>query len=183
MKPKTIEETKALNLVKLRGYKLKKREEEDDGIISLLARIPKERKHVLIWCITNKKVVGVAYIRKLEKALEASEVEKGLVVANCRYTSAAKRDSKKYGIELIPKVFPSFNLFKHKLVPKHEILPPEEAKGLLEKYRVKPYQLPHILTSDPAVIAIGAKSRDILKITRKSQTAGKYVSYRYVIPS
>jgi len=93
LKPKTIEETKALNLVKLRGYKLKKREEED-GIISLLARIPKERKHVLIWCITNKKVVGVAYVRKLEKALEASEVEKGLIVANCRYTHAAKRNSK-----------------------------------------------------------------------------------------
>ncbi len=181
MKPKTIEETKALNLVKLRGYKLKRREEED-GIISLLARIPKERKHVLIWCIINKKVVGVAYVRKLEKVLEASGVEKGLIVANCRYTHAAKRDSKKYGIELIPKRFPSFNLFKHKLVPKHEILPPEEAKGLLEKYRVKPHQLPHIITSDPAVIAIGAKTGDILKITRKSQTAGKYVSYRYVIP-
>ena len=181
MKTKTIEETKALNLMKLRGYKLKRREEEDD-IISLLARIPKERKHVLIWCITNKKVVGVTYVRKLQKTLEVAKAEKGLIVANCRYTHAAKRNSKKYGIELIPKMFPSFNLFKHKLVPKHEILPPGEAKELLEKYRVKSYQLPHILASDPAVIAIGAKIGDTLKITRKSPTAGKYVSYRYVIP-
>ena len=181
MKPKTIEETKALNLLKLRGYKLKRREEED-GIISLLARIPKERKHVLIWCITNKKVVGVTYVRKLQKTLEVAKVEKGLIVANCRYTHAAKRNSKKYEIELIPKMFPSFNLFKHKLVPKHEILPHEEAKELLEKYRVKSYQLPHIMASDPAVIAIGAKIGDTLKITRKSPTAGKYVSYRYVIP-
>jgi len=181
LKPKTIEETKALNLVKLRGYKLKKREEED-GIISLLARIAKERKHVLIWCITNKKVVGVVYVRKLEKALEVAKFEKGIIVAHCRYTHAAKRNSKKYGIELIPKTFPSFNLFKHKLVPKHEILPPEEAKELLDKYRVKPYQLPHILASDPAVVAIGANTGDTLKITRKSPTAGKYVSYRYVIP-
>ncbi|MDH5391508.1 MAG: DNA-directed RNA polymerase subunit H, partial [Candidatus Bathyarchaeota archaeon] len=42
----------------------------------------------------------------------------------------------------MPRNFPSFNIFKHKLVPKHEILPPEEAKELLEKYRVKLYQLP-----------------------------------------
>ncbi|MGD8544485.1 MAG: DNA-directed RNA polymerase subunit H [Candidatus Bathyarchaeota archaeon] len=82
----------------------------------------------------------------------------------------------------MPTKFPSFNIFKHELVPKHEILPPEEAKRLLKKYRVKPYQLPHIKASDTAAIAIGAKSGDILKITRKSRTAGKYVSYRYVIP-
>lgn len=182
MRTKTIEETKALNLVKLRGYRLRKREEKDD-VISLLARIPKERKHVLIWCITNKRVVGVAYVNRLEKAMKVAEIEKGLIVANCRYTHAAKRNSRKYGIELIPKTFPSFNLFKHKLVPKHEILPPEEAKELLEKYRVKPYQLPRIKASDTAVIAIGAKTGDILKITRKSLTAGKYVSYRYVVPS
>ncbi|UCH71290.1 MAG: DNA-directed RNA polymerase subunit H [Candidatus Bathyarchaeota archaeon] len=105
-----------------------------------------------------------------------------MIVANTRYTFAAKRKSKKYGIELIPRVFPSFNIFEHELVPKHEILSPEEAKELLEKYRVQPYQMPRIKSSDVAVIAIGAKTGDILKITRKSLTAGKYISYRYVAP-
>ena len=124
--------------------------------------------------------MGVAYVNRLEKAMKAAGVEKGIIVANCRYSFAAKRNSKKYGIELIPRSFPSFNIFKHELVPKHEILPPEEAKELLEKYRVKPYQLPHIKASDTAVIAIGAKTGDILKITRNSLTAGKCVSYRYV---
>jgi DNA-directed RNA polymerase subunit H (RpoH/RPB5) len=112
--------------------------------------------------------------------MKAAGTEKAIIVANCRYTYAAKRNSKKYDIELIPKTFPSFNIFKHELVPKHEILPPEEAKELLENYRVKPHQLPHIKSSDIMAIAIGAKSGDILKITRNSVTAGKYVSYRYV---
>ncbi len=180
MKTETIEERKAQILLKLRRYKLMKREEKEN-IISLLARVPKEKKHILIWCIVAR-VVGVAYVNKMEKAMKAASVEKGMIVANTRYTYAAKRNSKKYGIELIPKRFPSFNIFKHELVPKHEILSPEEAKELLEKYRVKPYQLPHIRASDTAAIAIGAKPSDILKITRKSLTAGEYVSYRYVTP-
>ena len=180
MKTETIEERKAQNLLKLRRYKLIKREEKED-VISLLARIPKERKHVLIWCIIGKRVVGVAYVKKLEKAMKAAGAEKGIIVANCRYTFAAKRNSRKYGIELIPRIFPSFNIFKHELVPKHEIVQPENAREVLEKYRVQGHKMPWIKASDTAVIAIGASPGDILKITRESHTAGKYVSYRYVV--
>lgn len=182
MKTGTIEERKAQNLLKLRGYRLIKREEQED-IISFTAKVPREKKYILIWCILGKKVVGVAYVNKLEKAMKAAGAEKAIIVANCRYTFAAKRNSIKYGIELIPKTFPSFNIFKHKLVPKHEILPPEETKELLEKYRVKLYQLPIIKASDIVAIAIGAKPGDVLKIIRNSATAGKYISYRYVTPS
>ncbi|MDH5419505.1 MAG: DNA-directed RNA polymerase subunit H [Candidatus Bathyarchaeota archaeon] len=82
----------------------------------------------------------------------------------------------------MPENFPSFDIFKHKLVPKHQILPPEEAKELLKKYRVKLYQLPVIKASDIVAIAVGAKPGDVLKITRNSATAGKYISYRYVTP-
>jgi DNA-directed RNA polymerase subunit H len=181
LKTGTIEERKAQNLLKLRGYRLIKREEQED-IISFRAKIPREKKYIIIWCIVGKRVVGVAYVNKLEKAMKAAGAERGIIVANCRYTFAAKRNSVKYGIELIPRTFPSFNIFKHKLVPKHEILPPEEAKKLLEKYRVKLYQLPVIKASDIIAIAIGAKPGDVLKITRNSVTAGKYSSYRYVTP-
>jgi len=181
LKTETIEERKAQNLMKFRRYKLIKREEQEN-IISLLAKVPRERKYILIWCVLTR-VVGVAYVRKMEKAMKAAGVENGMIIANTKYTPAAKKWSKKYGIEVIPTIFPSFNIFKHKLVPKHEILSPEKAKELLEKYRAKPYQLPHIKPSDVAAIAIGAKTGDILKITRKSLTAGKYVAYRYVTPS
>ena len=181
MRKITIEEMKTQNLLKLRGYRLIKREEQED-IIRFTAKVLREKIYILIWCILGKKVVGVAYVSKLEKAMKAAGVEKAIIVANCRYTFAAKRDSRKHGIELIPKSFPSFNIFKHKLVPKHEILPPEEAKELLDKYRVNLYQLPVIKASDIVAIAVGAKLGDVLKITRDSATAGKYISYRYVTP-
>lgn len=180
METETIAERKAQNLLKLRRYKLVKREEKGN-IISLLARVSGKKKHVLIWCIQDR-VVGVAYANKMEKAMKAAGAEKGIMVANAKYTFAAKKKSKIYEIELIPKRFPPFNVFKHELVPKHEILSPEELKELLEKYRVQPYQFPRIRASDTAAIAIGAKPGDVVKITRKSVTAGKSVSYRYVIP-
>ena len=70
---------------------------------------------------------------------------------------------------------------EHFLVPKHRILPPEEAKQVLEKYRIQPHQLPAILASDPVVKAIGAKPGDIIEIIRDSPTAGKAVYYRLVV--
>jgi DNA-directed RNA polymerase subunit H len=158
--------------MKLRGYKLMKREEQEDTI-KFIVKLRKGKRAIIL-CMPSRKVVGVALVRNLKKLMGQIEVEKGVIVANVRYTWAAKREAKKYGIELIPKVFPSFNIFKHKLVPKHEILPPEKAKDLLEKYHIEPDQLPRIKVSDVAVIAVGAKPGDIIKVARKSPTAGKH---------
>jgi len=166
--------------MRLRGYKLIKREEQK-GIISFTARMPREKKKVIIWCIFAQGTVGVRYVNQLKKAMDAAEVERGMIIAGERYSYAAKVNSKKKGIELIPRIFPAFNIFEQTLVPKHEILTQEEKEEILAKYRVKPHQLPWIRASDPASEAIGAKPGDIVRIIRDSPTAGKYVSYRYVI--
>ena len=71
--------------------------------------------------------------------------------------------------------------YKHELVPKHVLLSQTEADEVLKKYRIKPYQLPHIKLSDPPVREIKAKLGDIVRIVRKSQTAGEAVAYRYVV--
>lgn len=75
----------------------------------------------------------------------------------------------------------SFNVFEHQLVPKHRLLPKEEAEKILAQYRVKPYQLPRLFDTDPAAKALGAKSGDILEIVRASPTAGKILYYRHVV--
>ncbi|MDH5754703.1 MAG: DNA-directed RNA polymerase subunit H, partial [Candidatus Bathyarchaeota archaeon] len=77
-------------------------------------------------------------------------------------------------------MFPAFNIFEHELVPKHEILTSKEREQLLTQYKVQPYQLPQIKASDPAVKIIGAKPGDILRVIRKSSTAGEHIAYRYV---
>ena len=73
------------------------------------------------------------------------------------------------------------NILNHTLVPKHELLTQKEMDDLLKKYHAKPYQLPYIKLSDPAVITVGAKLGDIIKIIRESPTAGKTLTYRYVV--
>lgn len=75
----------------------------------------------------------------------------------------------------------SFNIFDHELVPEHILLSKEEAQKLLNTYRVKPFQLPKIKDTDPAVKALNAKPGDIIKIIRKSPTAGVAEYYRYVV--
>ena len=175
----TLEEGKTKILIKLRGYKLSKREELKNAI-SFTVKL-KDKTKAFIWAIPTEGAVGVAYINQLKKAMEEADIERGIIVTSGRYTQAAKVNAKKKGIELIPRIFPSFNIFDHEFVPKHEILTAEEREKLVAEYKVQPYQLPRIKASDPALTAIGARSGDIVRVIRKSPTAGKYVAYRYVV--
>ena len=176
----TLEERKAQVLINLRGYKLVKRQERKEAI-TFLVTAPKEKRNILLWCVPTQGTVGVQHINQLNKVMKEEKVERGMIVTSGRYTQAAKVSAAKKKIELIPRIFPSFNLFNHKLVPKHEILSSEEREKLLSEYRVQPYQLPRIHASDPAVKAIGARPGAIVRIIRDSPTAGKYAAYRYVV--
>jgi DNA-directed RNA polymerase I, II, and III subunit RPABC1 len=72
------------------------------------------------------------------------------------------------------------NITEHELVPKHEPLSEKEKAEVLSRYSVKETQLPRILRTDPVAKYLGVKPGQILKITRKSDTAGTYVTYRLV---
>lgn len=180
VKGESLEERKAKVLIKLRGYKLIRKEKHKDAI-SYVVEIPKEKQKALIWCIPDESTVGITSINRLQKVMTEANMERGIIVTSGRYTHAVKQSAKKKEIELLPRTFPVFDLFEHKLVPKHEILTQKEVEQLLAEYMVQPYQLPQIKASDPAVKAIGAKPGDILRIIRKSPTAGEHSAYRYVV--
>ena len=69
----------------------------------------------------------------------------------------------------------------HIYQPKHEILPRKEAEEILKKYNTKTSQLPYIMISDKAIEDLDVRPGDIIKITRKSPTAGESVYYRFVV--
>lgn len=69
----------------------------------------------------------------------------------------------------------------HIFQPKHEILPKEEAEKILKKFNVKTNQLPYIISNDKGLEDLDVRPGDIIKITRKSPTAGESVYYRYVV--
>lgn len=76
------------------------------------------------------------------------------------------------------------NPMDHILVPKHEIVPTEEHKSIMDKFNmVSKSKFPLIrFHIDPIVRIIGGVPGDIIKITRPSPTSGEYMFYRVVSP-
>ncbi|MBI1974086.1 DNA-directed RNA polymerase subunit H [Candidatus Micrarchaeota archaeon] len=72
-------------------------------------------------------------------------------------------------------------ILSHSLVPRHEVLAKEDADEVLKKYGITRDMLPKIYESDAVVKVIDAKKGDMLKITRRSPTAGESVYYRLVV--
>jgi len=180
IKGETVEERKAEVLIKLRKYKRIKKEKHE-GVLAYIIRIPGEKEKAIVWCILNEATVGINAMNTLYKVMKEKEINRAIVITEGRYTHAVKQGAKKKNVELLPKSFPVFDIFEHALVPMHEILGEKEKEQLLAQYKVQPYHMPQIKATDPAVKAIGAKPGDILKIIRKSATAGEHVAYRYVV--
>ena len=66
------------------------------------------------------------------------------------------------------------------LVPTHEIMTEDEIADEFSDVEYDFKDLPRIRSKDPVVKAIDAKPGDVLRITRESQTAGVFVTYRIV---
>lgn len=75
----------------------------------------------------------------------------------------------------------TFRVAEHLYVPKHEILSPDEAREVVKRYNARPEQFPYILSTDPVVTELKARPGDLIRITRKSETAGEFVYYRLVV--
>ncbi|MDD4483013.1 MAG: DNA-directed RNA polymerase subunit H [Methanoregula sp.] len=72
-------------------------------------------------------------------------------------------------------------MLTHVMVPDHQLMSEEEVSALLSRYHITTDQLPKIYHDDPAVKAIDAKVDDVIRIIRKSHTAGRAEAYRLVI--
>ena len=69
------------------------------------------------------------------------------------------------------------------MIPKHELLTKEEVTQVLARQDATPAQLPYILNTDPIAKEVGARPGDLVRITRRSETAGSSTYYRYVVES
>ena len=79
-----------------------------------------------------------------------------------------------------------FEVMNHILVPEHRLLSPKEAEDVLKKYSISIEELPKIRRSDACVrsleLRVGEIPRgSIVKIVRRSETAGISYAYRLVI--
>jgi DNA-directed RNA polymerase subunit H len=76
------------------------------------------------------------------------------------------------------------NPLTHVLVPKHEIVPEDQHKQLMESmYITSKSKFPEIkFHLDPIARCIGAIPGDIVKITRASASSGESIIYRVCVP-
>lgn len=76
---------------------------------------------------------------------------------------------------------PTFKVSTHFLIPKHELLTREEAEQVKARCNATSSQFPYIQSTDSIAKEVGAKPGDFVRITRKSETAGTSIYYRYVV--
>ncbi|KAH8100906.1 DNA-directed RNA polymerase RPB5 subunit [Cristinia sonorae] len=131
---------------------------------------------------SDEKSVGVKTMRKLLGILEEKSINRGIIVFPGNMTPSARKVivamASTYKLEEFSESDLLVNITHHTLVPKHEVLTPEQKKILLEKYRLKETQLPRIQLADPVARYYGLRRGMVVKITRPSETSGRYASYR-----
>lgn len=108
-----------------------------------------------------------------------------IIVYKHNITTFAKQfissDVKHLMVQLFSEKELSFNITKHKFVPKHTILSTNEKKDILRKYNTSVKHFPSILHSDPVCRYYGCMPGTMLKIERHSETCGVYTLYRVVV--
>ncbi|KAJ5161734.1 hypothetical protein N7492_007126 [Penicillium capsulatum] len=128
--------------------------------------------------------IGAKQVRAFNHLVDENNFHTGIFITQTPISSAAIRM-----LNSMPgRICENFqeqdllvNITRHELVPKHVLLSPEEKLRLLQRYRLKESQLPRIQIADPVARYLGLRRGQVVKIIRKSETAGRYASYRWVI--
>lgn len=150
------------------------------------AKTPSPKPEIgTVWVEFNgDESVGIKALRAFAHHVTEHNFYTGIFISAVGVTTS--------GLRIIPTVLPSVievfhendlltNITRHELVPRHVLLSREEKNALLERYRVRETQLPRIQVNDPVARYLGLRRGQVVKIVRKSETAGRYASYRWAI--
>lgn len=156
----------------------KEEEEKKEEVVVLLAH----------FCGDASKV-NTARVREYVRLARDMGVSSLLLIVSGRINPAARKalavasreDGGRLGCEFWMEDELLFNVTKHELVPRHELLSKEETRHVLESYGLQLSMLPRILTTDPVARYYGMVRGQVVCITRRSETAGVYTIYRQVV--
>lgn len=161
-----------LELLQQRGFEII--DQTEDRILG----VKKGGKQICAF-ISNTPKFNVEKMQEYISMMKKLDLTHSIIVYKDNATPVAKKvieDSDDMTIELFQEDELQYNLTKHYLVPKHELVfekGTKKCKEFKEKYSDK---FPILLKSDPVCRFYGYNKGDIIKITRK----GGNIMYRIV---
>ena len=117
-------------------------EKSDDASDQLFVFFPTDEK------------VGVKPLKTYCTRMKDENVLRAIIVVRGNLTPFARQAVKEmavhgYRMEYFRDAELLVDITEHRLVPEHSVLTPQEKQELLERYRLKPSQLPRIQMTDP----------------------------------
>jgi DNA-directed RNA polymerases I, II, and III subunit RPABC1 len=168
-------------LLRDRGY----HEIESSNETIIIARNEHSRR-MLVYFVSCARV-SVKKIKTIKDIIEDDEYGFFCLMIICKgsITSFAKQfittDVNNLYVQVFSEKELSFNITKHMLVPKHELMSSDEKAHIKTIYKTKLKHFPNLLSTDPVSKYYGYLPGDLVRVTRKSPTAGMYTSYRVVV--
>ena len=138
---------------------------------------------VAVMFVEDEKVSSTTF-KSVIQSMRANNVLHAILIVKGSLTSTVRSimdalDT--YRLEVFREQDLVINITEHDLVPRHEVLSKEAKRNLLDRYKVKDSQLPRIQYRDPVALYYGLQRGDVVRIIRRSETAGRYVTYRVCV--
>eukprot|EP00892_Ulva_mutabilis_P011933 jgi/Ulvmu1/9111/UM005_0206.1 len=155
-----------------------------DSLTIVAARQGDSQDQIIIFFVSEEKL-GVTKLQEYIERMKEDGIYRGILILQKKLSGPASTER-----NLVKNIFRIedfleselvINITKHCMVPKHKLLTPDEKDTLLKRYKVKETQLPRIQLSDPVAKYLGMERGEVVRIVRPSETAGRYVTYRYCI--
>ncbi|CAM9239698.1 unnamed protein product [Ectocarpus sp. 12 AP-2014] len=153
----------------------------------LVEKVDDPMDQIFVFFPDDEKV-GVKPIRSYSEKMLEEEVKRAIIVIKGGITPFARSAiqelcaQREVQVEDFKDAELMLDITEHTLVPEHQVLSSEQKAELLKRYKLKDTQLPRIQSTDPVARFFGMQQKgQVCKITRPSETAGRYVTYRLCI--
>ncbi|TKR94596.1 hypothetical protein L596_008861 [Steinernema carpocapsae] len=137
-------------------------------------------------CFPEEPKIGIKSLKAIFLMMKEQSCTRAIIVLQQGMTPAAKTaldeiKANDFRIEYFIENELLINITEHELVPEHVVMSASEKKELLQRYKLKESQLPRIQAGDPVARYYGLQRGQVVKIIRPSKTAGRYITYRFVV--
>lgn len=130
---------------------------------------------------TNDESIGIKSIITIAERMTANKIQHSILVYPKNLTASAKKymeKTNKLRIEAFSEDELRINITKHELMPVHQVLTAQQKAEFLTSAKLNEEQLAKISGSDPVAKYYGMRRGDVVRIIRRSDTAGKSVTFR-----